>query len=302
MAAFASRPVKKVLESVRFHRVAPRAMRRMVSSIRMPVTARALPPQRVGACVDECRGRGQQTHLTGLESCREARKPNALLGPGRSTRVDPALFAGVQGCHCSNLHSIDDCGHDPSKQARKHPSERLERLGIRKGRGAPACELQQHPVRLGGTPETPGPAPELVHCRAVARGSAGSFPVGQLWGEVRGGSCSGGCPGTHIRGTHIRVARHGAFRQGHGLRGRIRRAQAPYRWDASRRIAPRAKLDAVFFHLYGITDRNDVEYVYSAFSAVKSQEIQAFGSFRSRDLCLSYMNALAAGQPDASIQ
>ncbi|MDE0123981.1 MAG: hypothetical protein OXN97_05320 [Bryobacterales bacterium] len=58
----------------------------------------------------------------------------------------------------------------------------------------------------------------------------------------------------------------------------------------------------MFFHLYGITDRNDVEYVYSAFSAVKSQEIQAFGSFRSRDLCLSYMNALAAGQPDASIQ
>lgn len=193
---------------------------------------------------------------------------------------------------------IDDGGHDPSKRARKHPSCRLEQLGVRKRRGAPACELQPHPVRLGGAPENPGAAPELVHCRAVARGSAGSFPVAQLRDQVRGGSCSGGCPGTHIC-----VARHGAFRQGHGLRGRIRRAQAPYRWDESRRVALRAKLDAVFFHLYGITDRNDVEYVYSSsFSAVESQESQAFGSFRSHDLCLSYIDALAAGQPDASIQ
>ena len=78
--------------------------------------------------------------------------------------------------------------------------------------------------------------------------------------------------------------------------------KAPYRWDESRRISLRAKLDAVFFHLYGITDRSDVEYVYSAFSTIRSREIQAFGSFSSRDLCLSYMNALAAGQPDASIQ
>lgn len=53
MAAFTSRPVKKVLEPVRFQQVALRAMRRMVSSIQMPVTPRALPPQRVGACVDE---------------------------------------------------------------------------------------------------------------------------------------------------------------------------------------------------------------------------------------------------------
>ena len=34
----------------------------------------------------------------------------------------------------------------------------------------------------------------------------------------------------------------------------------PYVWDAERRLRLRAKLDAVFFHLYGVTDRDDVRY------------------------------------------
>jgi hypothetical protein len=32
----------------------------------------------------------------------------------------------------------------------------------------------------------------------------------------------------------------------------------PFVWDEDRRLKLRAKLDAVYFHLYGVTDRDDV--------------------------------------------
>ena len=73
----------------------------------------------------------------------------------------------------------------------------------------------------------------------------------------------------------------------------------PFRWDEERRLRLRAKLDAVFFHLYGVTDRDDVRYVYSTFPIVERQETEEYGRYRSRDLCLAYLNALAAGRPDA---
>ena len=40
-------------------------------------------------------------------------------------------------------------------------------------------------------------------------------------------------------------------------------ARPPFHWDEDRRLHLRAKLDALFFHLYGVTDRDDVRYVYS---------------------------------------
>ena len=75
----------------------------------------------------------------------------------------------------------------------------------------------------------------------------------------------------------------------------------PFRWDEDRRLRLRAKLDAVYFHLYGITDRDDIRYVYSTFPIVERQETQAYGSYRSRELCLAWVNALSAGDPDAEI-
>ena len=76
----------------------------------------------------------------------------------------------------------------------------------------------------------------------------------------------------------------------------------PFVWNKERRLCLRAKLDAVFFHLYGITDRDDVRYVYSTFPIVEREEKAAYaGKYRSRDLCLAWMNALAAGDPDAKI-
>lgn len=80
----------------------------------------------------------------------------------------------------------------------------------------------------------------------------------------------------------------------------------PFRWDEERRLRLRAKLDAVYFHLYGIFDpadrarsRDDIAYIYSTFPIVERQERAAWGAYRSSDLCLAYCNALAAGHPDA---
>ena len=78
-------------------------------------------------------------------------------------------------------------------------------------------------------------------------------------------------------------------------------AAPPFPWDEARRLALRAKLDAVFFRLYGVTDRDDARYVYSTFPIVERQERARYGAYRSRDLCLAWMNALAAGEPDAEI-
>ena len=75
----------------------------------------------------------------------------------------------------------------------------------------------------------------------------------------------------------------------------------PFVWDEDRRLRLRAKLDAVFFHLYGVTDRDDVRYIYSTFPIVEREETRAYGEYRSRELCLAYMNALAAGAPDAEV-
>lgn len=76
----------------------------------------------------------------------------------------------------------------------------------------------------------------------------------------------------------------------------------PFAWDNSRRIMLRAKLDAVFFCLYGITDREDVEYIYSTFPIVEKNELIEHNRYISRDMCLAWINALKAGKPDADIR
>ena len=79
------------------------------------------------------------------------------------------------------------------------------------------------------------------------------------------------------------------------------KVKPPFRWDRDRRLALRAKLDAVYFLLYGVTDRDDVRYVYSTFPGVRKDEQKRYGAYRSRDLCLAWMNALEAGRPDADV-
>jgi len=82
---------------------------------------------------------------------------------------------------------------------------------------------------------------------------------------------------------------------------RQRAVLPPFGWDEDRRLYLLAKPDAVFFHLYGVTDRDDIRYIYSTFPIIEGEETERHGSYRSRDLCLAWMNALAAGRPDAEI-
>lgn len=76
----------------------------------------------------------------------------------------------------------------------------------------------------------------------------------------------------------------------------------PYRWDAEDRLRRRARLDALFFLLYGLT-REEADYVLGTFPIVREQEAAVYGGrFRTRDLVLNFMAALEAGRPDADVQ
>ena len=75
----------------------------------------------------------------------------------------------------------------------------------------------------------------------------------------------------------------------------------PFSWDEGCRLYLRAKLDALYFYLYGVTDRDDIRYIYSTFTKVMDSERKNWGHYRTCDLCLAWMNALAAGDPDADI-
>ena len=74
----------------------------------------------------------------------------------------------------------------------------------------------------------------------------------------------------------------------------------PFIWDEEERRHLRARLDALYFHLYGLS-REDAGYVLETFPIVRRQDEAAFGSYRTRDLILAYMNAFAAGDTDTVV-
>ncbi len=88
------------------------------------------------------------------------------------------------------------------------------------------------------------------------------------------------------------------FARALGYRDASGAVRPPFGWDEDRRLRLRARLDAVFFHLYGVTDRDGVRHIWSTFPILERQERKTFRSYRSRDLCLAFLNALTAGQPD----
>ena len=71
-------------------------------------------------------------------------------------------------------------------------------------------------------------------------------------------------------------------------------------WDEEERRHLKARLDALYFHLYGLS-REDAGYVLNTFPIVRRQDEAAFGAYRTRDLILAYMNALAAGDMDTVV-
>ena len=75
---------------------------------------------------------------------------------------------------------------------------------------------------------------------------------------------------------------------------------APFVWDEEERRHLRARLDALYFHLYGL-DRGDAGYVLSTFPIVRREDEARFGRYRTRDLILAYMNALGAGDTETVV-
>ena len=74
----------------------------------------------------------------------------------------------------------------------------------------------------------------------------------------------------------------------------------PFTWDEEERRHLRARLDALYFHLYGL-DRDDAEYVLGTFPIVRREDEARFGRYRTRDLVLAYMDALAAGDTESDV-
>jgi hypothetical protein len=71
----------------------------------------------------------------------------------------------------------------------------------------------------------------------------------------------------------------------------------PFRWDEDRRAQLRAELDAFFFRLYGIDDRDDVDYICETFQTetggLKHNDIAKYGTYRTKDLVLAAHDAMA---------
>ena len=69
----------------------------------------------------------------------------------------------------------------------------------------------------------------------------------------------------------------------------------PFIWNEEERRHLRARLDALYFHLYGIS-REDAGYILSTtFPIVRRQDEASFNRYRTRDLIRAYMSALTAG-------
>ncbi|MGA5843376.1 Eco57I restriction-modification methylase domain-containing protein [Streptomyces pseudogriseolus] len=67
----------------------------------------------------------------------------------------------------------------------------------------------------------------------------------------------------------------------------------PFRWDPDRRAVIRAELDALFFHLYGIT-REDTAYILDTFNVTRDNDMKAHGEYRTKNLILAEYDRMAA--------
>jgi hypothetical protein len=80
----------------------------------------------------------------------------------------------------------------------------------------------------------------------------------------------------------------------------LRYEKEPFLWDETERSHLKARLDALFFHLYGITDEADVRYILSTFPTVERQDREAHDCYLSAEMIVWYMRALAANDVESS--
>lgn len=76
----------------------------------------------------------------------------------------------------------------------------------------------------------------------------------------------------------------------------------PFAWNDERRLHLRCQLDALYFHLYGLT-RDEAGEILNTFPIVKRQDEAKYGGkFRTRELILGYYNAYGNGNMDAWVK
>jgi hypothetical protein len=96
--------------------------------------------------------------------------------------------------------------------------------------------------------------------------------------------------GTFVRGEVLRLSYTAhdlaAFARDLGYEG------PPFVWDAEDRRQRIARLDALYFNLYGLS-RDEASYVLDTFPIVRDHDEAAFGRYRTKELVLAYMSALA---------
>jgi hypothetical protein len=63
-------------------------------------------------------------------------------------------------------------------------------------------------------------------------------------------------------------------------------------WDEERRAIPRAELDAIYAHLYGL-DREDLDYILETFPIVKRKDMERYGTYRTKEMILSHYDRYA---------
>ena len=74
----------------------------------------------------------------------------------------------------------------------------------------------------------------------------------------------------------------------------------PFIWNEEKRRHLRARLDALYFHLYGLS-RTDAAYILDTFPIVRRHDKAAFGHYRTKDMVRAYYNALAGGDTDTNV-
>ncbi len=75
----------------------------------------------------------------------------------------------------------------------------------------------------------------------------------------------------------------------------------PFAWDKEDRRHRMARLDALFFQLYGLS-RDDAAYILDTFPIVREQDEKAHGRYLTKELILAYMNAVAVGDFTTLVQ
>jgi hypothetical protein len=68
----------------------------------------------------------------------------------------------------------------------------------------------------------------------------------------------------------------------------------PFVWDEARRFLLRCELDALYFHLYGIS-RDDAAYILDTFPIVRRKDEQQHGEYRTRRVILEMYDEMSAG-------